>query len=163
MSYKTLLLLILFFISFSSILISQTTRVIDKDNQFGGLSKSSEYSTGQEVNGVHKTIKFFDKSGNLRKKVSYYSKDNKLQKWLLNYEKTGRIVKEEYYYNKFSSDKDGFSKIYVFIDKKGNKKAEYYLTDKFSAEKGYDKRVFYLDKNRNLKKLEYFKNDVRLP
>lgn len=118
-------ILVILFLVASGYAIAATERTIGSSNEFGGITKESIYSAGDEQykEGTMKIVRFLNNNGILRKREDYYTDD---------------YAKEK-----------GIAKIFLYLDSNGLLvKIESYSTDAYAKEKGIAKMVNYSDSNK---------------
>ena len=113
------------FLFMSGYALAATEKTIESRNEFGGITKESVYTVGDEQykEGTLRIVRFLNGNGILRKREDYY---------------TDAYAKEK-----------GLAKIFVYLDGNGLLvKTEAYSTDAYTKEKGIAKIVTYSDSNK---------------
>ena len=111
--------------------LAATERTIDSKNEFGGITKESVYTVGDEQykEGTLRIVRFLNGNGILRKREDYY---------------TDAYAKEK-----------GLAKIFVYLDSNGLLvKTEVYSTDAYTKEKGIAKMVIYSGSNKKTERYD---------
>lgn len=137
--------LVLLMILFTGISFAESSRQLDKDNEFGGYTWETSYNKGDRFykdNGILKSIAFYDSKQKMRVAEYFYTEDFQKQKGLVHeiqfFNEQQKVTQMKFYYTKLFGESEGYTnKNDTFYPNSDPLATEYYYTEDFSKKYGY--------------------------
>ncbi len=160
------------FLSFLSLIIllcgavsAETTNVISRNNEFGGMTLEIVYSSGdKESKDTIKILGYFSNSNKVVKKEIFYTGKHAgvsgVNRSIVYSDTNGKTTQLEDFYTGKYADESGVSRAIHYFDSNGKiTKLEDFLTDKHANETGVNRRVAYIDSDGITTLIELYMND----
>ncbi len=156
-----------------SMVFSETDRIIDNRNEYGGVTEENIYSPGDKEysDGIVKIIKFYDINKRIIKIESYYLEKHaridgvvkREQYYTTGSFKRGKLKEAEFYYTKEYSNREGIAKSKQYYDAYERKnKTEFHYTSAYTQKKNISRLDVIYDSGGTAYRHIYYGKDGRI-